>query len=80
MQVSCGVRGRCQGSPGVLLEKAIELFLDQHAMVHSGRMAKGKPWSFEDGVLNGMTDDQIRCIPPKSEHSIAWIIFSPRPH
>jgi hypothetical protein len=70
-------------SPGVLLEKAIEIFLDQHAMVHSAKlvlsevegMAKTRLWSFEDEVLNGMTEDQIRCIPPKSEHSIAWILF-----
>jgi hypothetical protein len=56
-------------------KKATELFLDQHAMVHSGKMAKGKLWSFEDEVLNGTAEDQIRCIPPKSEHSIAWILF-----
>ena len=62
-------------SPGVLLEKAIEIFLDQHAMVHSANMAKSKLWSFEDEVLNDTTHDQIRCIPPQSEHPIAWILF-----
>jgi hypothetical protein len=56
-------------------EKAIELFLSQHAMVHSAKMSKSKLWSFEDQILDGMTEDQIRCIPPGVEHSIAWILF-----
>jgi hypothetical protein len=56
-------------------EKAIEIFLDQHAMVHSAKMTESKLWSFEDEVLNEMTEAEIRCIPPKSEHSIAWILF-----
>lgn len=56
-------------------QKAIALFLVQHAMVHSAKMAKTKLWSFEDEVLHGMADNQIRCIPPQGEHSIAWILF-----
>jgi hypothetical protein len=56
-------------------QKAVEIFLDQHGMVHSGKMTDFRLWSFEDEVLNGMTDNQIRCIPPKGEHSIAWILF-----
>lgn len=56
-------------------QKAIELFLNQHAMVHSGKMSKTKLWSFEDEILNDMTEEQIRCIPPGGGHSIAWILF-----
>lgn len=56
-------------------DKAIELFLNQHAMIHSARMAKGWLWSFEDEVLNSLTDEQIRKIPPGGEHSIAWILL-----
>jgi len=56
-------------------EQAIELFLSQHAMVHSSKMARTGLWSFEDEVLNGLTDQQIRSIPPSGEHSIAWIIL-----
>ena len=56
-------------------ERASELFLSQHAMLHSVSISKSKLWSFEDEILNDMTEDQIRCIPPKGEHSIAWIIF-----
>ncbi|HEX2996002.1 MAG TPA: DinB family protein [Anaerolineales bacterium] len=55
--------------------KAIELFLIQHAMVHSAKVSKAKLWSFEDEVLMDLTEDQFRCIPPGGEHSIAWIIF-----
>ena len=54
-------------------DKAIELFLAQHAMIHSAKMAKSGLWSFEDEILNGLTDDQIRTM--GGEHSIAWILL-----
>lgn len=57
---------------------AIDLFLDQHAMVHAKKMSGTKLWSFEDEVLNGIAAEQFRCIPagrPTSGHSIAWILF-----
>lgn len=56
-------------------EAAIPLFLDQHAMVHSARVTKSGLWSFEDEVLEGMSDEEIRRIPAGGEHSIAWILF-----
>jgi len=56
-------------------EKVIELFLSQHAMIHSAKMAKTGLWSFEDEILGDLTDDQIRTIPPGGEHSIAWILL-----
>jgi hypothetical protein len=56
-------------------QKAIELFLAQHARVHSRRMSDGNLWSFEDEVLDGLTEGHWRCIPHGHEHSIAWIIF-----
>ncbi len=55
--------------------QAIQLFLSQHARLHSAKMAKSEPWSFEDEVLNDLTEGQIRHIPPGGEHSIAWIIW-----
>lgn len=54
---------------------AIELLLNQHAMLHSREIAQTTPWSFEDEVLQDMSVEQIRCIPPGREHSIAWIIW-----
>ncbi len=56
-------------------QKAIELFLVQHAMVHSAKVSRSKLWSFEDEILKDMPEDQIRCLPPGGEHSVAWILF-----
>lgn len=54
---------------------AIDLFLVQHAMVHSSIMAPGQPWSFEDEVLAGLTETQMRRIPQGKEQSIAWALW-----
>lgn len=56
-------------------DKAIRLFLRQHAMLHSVKMAQSEPWSFEDEILNDMTEEQIRRIPRNCEHSVAWCIW-----
>jgi len=55
--------------------EAIELFLSQHAQVHSARMAQYDQWSFEDEVWHGLSEQSLRSIPPGGEHSIAWIIW-----
>ena len=54
---------------------AIDLFLQQHAMTHSAQMSGAGLWSFEDEVLQGLADNAIRQIPPKGEHSIAWVLW-----
>ena len=54
---------------------AVKLFLTQHAMVHSKKMSRMDVWSFEDELWQGLTDGHFRAIPPKGEHSIAWILF-----
>ena len=56
-------------------DEAIRLFLSQHALLHSARMAATEPWSFEDEILEGMTVEHIRQVPPKEEHSVAWILW-----
>ena len=56
-------------------DKAIQLFMGQHAMLHSAEMAQSGSWSFEDEILNDMTEEHIRRIPQKFEHSIAWLIW-----
>lgn len=54
-------------------QEAIQLFLRQHAMVHSTRMSNSGLWSFEDEVLQGLSDAALcRMI---GEHSIAWILL-----
>ena len=56
-------------------EEAIALFLSQHAMLHSEKMAQTGVWSYEDAVLDDMTEAQIRRIPRNCEHSVAWTIW-----
>ncbi|MGD0708760.1 MAG: DinB family protein [Anaerolineaceae bacterium] len=55
--------------------KAIELFLSQHAMVHASAMSEDGLYSFDDKLWEGIGDDAARRIPPKGEHSIAWMIW-----
>jgi hypothetical protein len=54
---------------------AINLFLSQHAMLHSAKIAQTEPWSFEDEVLNDMVEEQIRRIPQNCDHSVAWNVW-----
>ena len=55
--------------------QAIELFLDQHARVHAAGMSGAGLWSFEDEVLERLSERQMRLIPPNGEHSIAWVVW-----
>ena len=56
-------------------QNAVNQFLIQHAMVHNKKISHMDVWSFEDELWHGLTDEQFRAIPPKGEHSIAWILF-----
>jgi len=56
-------------------QEGIPLFLRQHAMLHSARMAQTGLWSYEDALLDGIEDEIFRRIPGKVEHSVAWAIF-----
>ena len=56
-------------------EGAIQLFMRQHAMLHSAKMAQTELWSFEDAVLDDMTEQHIRRIPRNCDHSVAWTIW-----
>ncbi len=55
--------------------EVIELFLGQHAMVHSAEMANDGSWSFEDELLREASEPVVRRIPRDGEHSIAWILW-----
>ena len=54
---------------------AIDLFLRQHAMVHDAEMSKLGLYSFADEVWQGEDEVILRCVPPKFEHSIVWLIW-----
>ncbi len=56
-------------------QEAIRLFLSQHAMVHSASMAQSGEWSFEDEVLDGLSEIQLRSRPTEGTNSIAWLIW-----
>jgi hypothetical protein len=56
-------------------EEAIRLFLLQHAMLHSAAMSESGIWSFEDEVLAGLPDDQLRHQPAQGMNSIAWLLW-----
>jgi hypothetical protein len=54
---------------------ALQLFLSQHAKLHSVRMAESESWSYEDDILDDMSEVQIRYIPPRDSHSVAWLLW-----
>jgi hypothetical protein len=56
-------------------DKAIQLFLNQHAMLHSKKIAQTELWSYEDEIFNDMPEEKIRRIPQNREHSVAWLIW-----
>ena len=56
-------------------QTAIDLFLRQHAMVHRAEMSQSGLYSFADEVWQDADEEMVRCVPPKFEHSIAWIIW-----
>lgn len=56
-------------------DKAITLFMRQHAMLHTMAMSGTEPWSFEDQVLGDMSEEEVRRIPTRQEHSVAWCIW-----
>lgn len=58
-----------------LYDQAMALFLSQHAMLHSAKMAHTELWSFEDEVLDDLPEALVRRIPQGGEHSIAWLIW-----
>ncbi|MGD0877453.1 MAG: DinB family protein [Anaerolineales bacterium] len=55
--------------------RAIEIFLNQHAMLHAASMSQMGLWSFEDEILDGLDVEQLRIIPGNLNHSIAWVVW-----
>jgi hypothetical protein len=56
-------------------DKAIDLFLSQHAMLHAAEMSGMGLWSFEDDIWHGLDDSSARSIPARVEHSIVWCFW-----
>jgi len=56
-------------------DKAIGLFLTQHAMLHTSEMSGMRLWSLEDEIWQGLEDESARFIPQKFDHSIVWCFW-----
>lgn len=57
------------------IDQILELFLNQHAAVHSAKMSNANIYSFEDEITSGLTEAQLRKIPQRFNHSIAWNLW-----
>jgi len=55
--------------------EAINLFLLQHAAVHSAHISTGTAWSLHDEALQGMSEAQLKKIPRPGQNSIAWLLW-----
>ena len=53
---------------------AKELFLNQHAVVHSAAVGGNKA-SAAERALGGVSDDQMRVRPREDLNSLAWLMF-----
>jgi hypothetical protein len=56
-------------------QHAMALFMIQHAMVHAEKMSHSGIWSFEDEILDDLSESQMRLTPKDNQHSIAWILW-----
>lgn len=56
-------------------EEAMQLFLIQHAALHSAQAAPGLTSSLQDAVLEGLDLEQYRPVPAGEIHSLAWLLW-----
>jgi hypothetical protein len=54
---------------------ALEVFIEQHAFVHSSKVSNSPRSTLDDEALSGLSEAAFRTIPPGCEHSIAWILW-----
>jgi len=57
------------------LTQARAVFSIHHAMVHSARLQVDGHCSFQDEVLRGLSDAQMRAIPTGKANSVAWMVW-----
>jgi hypothetical protein len=55
--------------------EAVELFMQQHAMVQATQVSNCGLQTFEDEVWDGLDEPAFRAIPAGMEHSIAWVFW-----
>ena len=66
---------RAWNAEHALLRRLLETFLSHHAAVHTAKLVPGKHWSFQDEVLDELTEAQMRFIPKGREHSVVWMLW-----
>jgi hypothetical protein len=54
---------------------AIQAFLTLHSQLHSQHVTPHITWSYEDLLLDGLSEAKFRKIPEGQEHSLAWIVW-----
>jgi hypothetical protein len=54
---------------------ALNLFLHQHALLHTQKLSGIDEPTFYDQLWHGLDDTTTRVIPPRAEHSVAWCIW-----
>jgi hypothetical protein len=64
----------CLATPGLELE-ALDLAPRQHAHVHASAVSQSGLFSFEDEVLDGLGEQQLRSRPGDEPNSIAWLLW-----
>jgi hypothetical protein len=64
----------CLATPGLELE-ALDLAPRQHAQVHASAVSQSGLYSFEDEVLDGLGEQQLRSRPGDEPNSIAWLLW-----
>jgi hypothetical protein len=55
--------------------EGIQLFLRQHAAVHTAAVSGCPDWSLQDEVLAGLPEEQYRACPRPGMNSIAWLLW-----
>ena len=56
-------------------DEAVELFVQQHAAVHSAAISNPAGWSLHDEVLTGLSEAHIQTVPRPGQNSIAWLLW-----
>ena len=61
-------------------DQALDLLYIQHSSLHSKKLdptdsQDTKIWSYEDAILDDMSESQFRKLPNNGKHSIAWLIW-----
>ena len=55
--------------------ESIALFYRVHAQLHNASVSNAGEWSFEDALLDDLTEAQFRRVPQNEDHSIAWALW-----